>query len=104
MSMEAIERITQVEKDCQERKAAAEAEAKKRIADAKQQGAALLQQIRNVAAEEGKRMLQAAETQAEGRTAQIQKEAEENAQALREAAAGQLETAAELIVGRVVKQ
>jgi len=48
--------------------------------------------------------MQAAESRADGRTAEIRKEAEKKADALRAAAAGHLEEAAELIVGRVVKQ
>ena len=104
MAFEVIERITQVERENQERKAAAEAEARNLVAEAKRDAAAQLQQMRDEAAAEGKALMQAAEARAEGRTAEIRKEAEEKADALRLAAAGNLETAAELIVGRVVKQ
>ena len=104
MSFEVIERVTQVERENQERRAAAEAEAKNLVAEAKREGLALLQQARDAAAEEGKQLLRSAETRAERRTAEIRKAAEEKSDALRTAAAGHLEEAAELIVGRVVKQ
>ena len=104
MSFEVIERVTQVERENQGRRAAAEAEAKNLIAEAKREAHALLQQARDAAAEEGKQLLCLAETRAEGRTAEIRKAAEKKADALRTVAAGHLEEAAELIVGRVVKQ
>jgi vacuolar-type H+-ATPase subunit H len=61
-------------------------------------------QVRAETAQAGKLLMQEAETRAERRTAEIRKKAEEQATALRETAAGRLEEAAELIVGRVVKQ
>jgi len=104
MSFEVIERVTQIEREGQERRAAAEAEARNIVSEAKREGLACVQQVRDAAAEQGKKLLQAAEARAEGRTAEIRKEAETNADALRTTAAGRLEEAAELIVGRVVKQ
>ena len=66
MSLEAIEKITQVERVNQERKAAAEAEAKQIVADAERGGLALLQQVRAEAAETGKKLIrQAAERRGE---------------------------------------
>ena len=52
MSLEVIEKVTQVETETRERKSAAEAEAKKIIADAEREGLALLQQVRAKAAED----------------------------------------------------
>ena len=53
MSLEAIEKVTQVEAENKERKAAAEAEAQRIVADAEREGLALLQQARTSAAESG---------------------------------------------------
>ena len=98
MSLEAIEKVSQAETKNRERKAAAEAEAKKTIADAEREGLALLQQARSDAEAEGK-ALQRAATRAE----KISRNAEADAQALRQVAGLHLEQAAEFIVGRVVK-
>ena len=56
MSLEAIEKVTQVEAENKERKAAAEAEAQRLVADAEREGLALLQQARTSAAESGKEL------------------------------------------------
>ena len=87
MSLEAIEKVTQVESEVRERRAAAEAEAKQLVADAEKEGQALLQRRRSEAAEAGRELLRQAEERAK----------------LREAAEKRLEAAAEFIVGRVVK-
>ena len=102
MSLEAIERVTQVEQNSQERKTAAEAEARQIVADAERQGLALLQQTRQDAAEEGKKLLRQAEERAARRAEEIGRAAEAEGAALREAAGRNLEEAAEFIVGRVV--
>ena len=104
MSLDVITRITQVEQESRERKTAAEANARQMIADAKQESAALLRQVHDAAAEEGKSMLKAAELRAEKRTAEIHREAENAADVLRRTAEQHLGEAADLIVGRVVKQ
>lgn len=103
MSLEAIEKVTQAENKSQERKAAAEAEARQIVADAEREGLALLQQARTDAAEAGKKLLRQAEEKAARRTAEIDCAAEAESAALREAAGKHLEEAAEFIVGRVVK-
>ena len=54
MSLEAIEKVTEVEQKSKERRLAAEAEARQIVADAERTGLALLQQVRADAAEEGK--------------------------------------------------
>ena len=71
MSLEAIEKISQVEGTNRERKAAAEAEAKQIIANAERDGLALLQQVRAAANDQGKQLLSQAEERAEKRSAQI---------------------------------
>lgn len=101
MSLEAIEKVTQVENKIQERKAAAEVEARQIVADAERNGLALLQQVRAGAAEDGKKLLRQAEEKAAGRAAEIGRAAEAESAALREAAGKHLEEAAEFIVGRV---
>ena len=87
MSLEVIEKVTQVEDEARERKAAADAEAKKIIADAEREGLALLQRVRAEAADSGGALL---------------KQAEAEADALRKKAGTHMEEAAEFIVGRVV--
>lgn len=103
MSLEAIEKITQVEAENRERKAAAEAEAQKIVADAEREGQALLQRTRSSAAENGKELLRQAEAKAAERSAEIDRTAQAEAAALRETAGQHLSEAAEFIVGRVVK-
>lgn len=102
MSLEAIEKVTQIEAKNAERKAAAEAEAKQVIAKAERDGLALLQQIRQEAAQTGKQWLEQAEEKAAERSAAITCTAQEEGDALRQAARAHLEEAAEYIVGRVV--
>ena len=104
MSMEVIEKVTQVERLNRERKVAAEAEAKLMIANAERGSLALLQQVREDAANAGKALLQQAEETAAARAEEIRKSAEAEAAALCAEAEKHLEEAAEFIVGRVVKR
>lgn len=104
MSLEAIEKISQVEQENRERRAAADAQAKQMVADAQRDGQALIQKTRADAAEQGKELLHQAEKRAEERSAQISAAANAEGNALRAAAAQHLEEAAEFIVGRVVNQ
>ena len=103
MSLEAIEKVTQVETENRERKAAAEGEAQRLVADAEREELALLQQARTDAAESGKELLRQAEARSAERAAEIDRAAQAAAAALRETAGQHLEEAAEFIVGRVVK-
>lgn len=103
MSLEAIEKVTQVENRSRERRAAAEAEARQIVAEAERQGLALLQQTRADAAKAGAKLLKQAEENAARRTAEVAQAAETESAALRQAAGKHLEEAAEFIVGRVVK-
>ncbi|MEG1593959.1 MAG: hypothetical protein RR350_06065 [Oscillibacter sp.] len=102
MSLEAIEKVTQTEVKSAERKAAAEAEAKKLIADAQREGLALLQRVRQDATQSGKVLLEQAEAKAASRAAAISETAQAEGDALRQAAHTHLQAAAEFIVGRVV--
>ena len=103
MSLEAIEKVTQVESEARERRAAAGAEAKQLIADAEKEGQALLQRTRTAGAEAGRELLRQAEERAAAAAAKTAQAAEADAAKLREAAGKRLEAAAEFIVGRVVK-
>ena len=91
MSFEAIEQITQVESRTQERKAAAQAQAKEITAAAEREGQALIQRVQAESVEHGKELLH----QAEARAAE--------ADQLRQAAQLRLEKAADFIVEGVVK-
>ena len=102
MSLEAIEKVTQIEQQSQERKAAAEAEARQIVANAEREGLALLQQVRVDATKDGRKLLRKAEERAAEKAAEIGRAAESESAALREAAGRNLEEAAEFIVGRVV--
>ena len=102
MSLEAIERVAEVENKNRERKAAAEAEAKQIVANAERDGLALLQQVRADAAGQGKELLRKAEEAASARSAEITRAAEAEGVSLRAAAEKHLDEAAEFIVGRVV--
>lgn len=102
MSLEAIEKVTQIEAKNAERKAAAETEAKQMVANAEREGLALLQHVRQDAAQSGKALLAQAEAKAAERSAEIKHTAEAEGDALRQAAGAHLQEAAEFIVGRVV--
>lgn len=102
MSLEAIEKVTRVEEKNAERKATAEAEAKQMIANAERDGLALLQRVRQDAAQTGKTLLEQAEANAAQRSAEISRAAQVEGDALRQTANAHLKEAAEFIVGRVV--
>ena len=103
MPLEVIENITRVEADNRERKASAEAKAKQIVADAQRDGLALLQQTRAAAADRGRELLRQAETRAEAKGDEISRAAQAEGETLRRAAESRLDAAADLIVGRVVK-
>ena len=103
MPLEVIENITRVEADNRERKASAEAKAKQIVADAQREGLALLQQTRTSAAERSRELLQQAETRAAARGEEIRRDAQAEGDALRREAETRQDAAADLIVGRFVK-
>lgn len=103
MPLEVIENITRVEADNRERKASAEAKAKQIVADTQRDGLALLQQTRTSAAERSRELLRQAETRAAARGEEIRRDAQAEGEALRKEAESRLDAAADLIVGRVVK-
>ena len=73
------------------------------MAAAERDGLALLQQTRASASEAGKALLRQAEERAAGKTEEIRADALREAEALRREAERHMEEAAEMIVGRVVK-
>ncbi|MCR5826215.1 MAG: hypothetical protein K6G54_06595 [Oscillospiraceae bacterium] len=103
MTMEAIERVTQLEQKTRADKAEAEARVRHALAEAEREGEALLQKTRSDAAEKGKALLRQAEARAAQTAAEIAGNAERECDALREKAGARLDEAAEYIVGRVVK-
>lgn len=102
MSLEAIQKVTEIEKQMLEKRTAAEAEARMMIAEAEKRGEAMLQKMRNEAAESGKMLAMKAEDKAKERSAEIQRAAETESNTLREIANRHMDEAVEFIVGRVV--
>lgn len=104
MSLEAIRKVTEVEKQMLEHKNAAEAEVRQMVSDAENSGIRLLQQVREEAVEQGRTCLKEAESRAEAKAAEIQKLVLAESDELRRAAEKHLDEAVEFIVGRVVNQ
>ena len=102
MSLEAIEKVANIEAKNRERKTAAEAEAKQIISNSEKEGLARIQQLRTQSAESGRQLLQKAEEQAGERSAEITRAAQAEGETLRKSAEQYLAEAAEFIVGRVV--
>ena len=104
MSLEAIQKVAEVEKLMQARKSAAEVEARQLVSNAEQEALVHLQKVRAEAAEQGKRYLQEAEKKAKARAADIQSAVLVESDVLRQEAEKHLDEAAELIVRRVVNR
>ena len=102
MSLEAVQKVTEIEKQMLERKSAAEAEARTIIAEAEKSGLAMLQKMRSEAVETGKALALRAEEKAMEKSAEIQRAAEAESNALREIAGQHMDEAVECSVGRVV--
>lgn len=103
MSLEAIEKILEMERCSEERRTAAQQKAKETVSAADAAGRGLLEGTRTRLDKEGKELLHRAEERAEGRIAVIRREAEEAAGQLQAAAAARLDAAAELIVEKIVR-
>ena len=104
MSLEAMKQITAAEQAAKERRAAAEAEARRLTAEAEKAGQALLQKTRTDAEAQGKAGLAAAEEREAARAAEIAQAAEQESARQRKQAEARMDAAAELIVERVVKR
>lgn len=103
MTMEAIQKIVELEQRGRAEKADAENRVKQALAEAEQEGHALLLRTRREAAENGKELLRQAEERAARAAEEIAKRAQAESEALCASAKGRLDEAAEMIVGRVVK-
>lgn len=103
MSLDAVKQVTEAETANRERIAAAQAQARRMVADAERAGAVLLQKTRDEAAEQGKTLLRDAEKQGGERAAEIARNAETEAGELRKRAEQRMEAAADWIVGRIVE-
>lgn len=103
MPSEAIRQITETEQFLEARKAAAEAEARRIVADAERVGQELAARVRADAAEQGRVMLRQAEKRAAVRAAEITGAAEAECLRQRRRAESRLEATAEWIAERVVK-
>ena len=104
MSLEAIQKVTEVEKQMQMLKSAADVEARQSVSDAERKGLLHLQDVRAEAAEQGKLYLKEAEKRAEAKAAEILSTVVAESDALRQKAEKYLDEAAELIVRRVVNR
>ena len=100
--MDAIRKVMQAESDGREQRSAAEAQAKQLVADADRDGRALMERMRQLAAESGKELLERAEKNAAEKAAAIGRETEAAGEQLRRTAKGRMEDAAATIVARVV--
>ena len=104
MSLEAVQKVTEIEKLMRERRATADADARQIISDADKAGILKLQKVREDAAAQGRIYLQEAERYAEAKAAEIQDAIAIESDVLRQSAEKHLDEAAEFIVGRVVNQ
>lgn len=103
MSLKAVEQVKANEKINQERRTAAEQQAKQQIAQAQQDGLALLKKSQELVEEAGKKLLQKAEENAKRRSDEIAAETERQSGRLRREAESHLEQAAERIVEKIVR-
>ena len=104
MSLEAIQKVAEIEKQMQDRKKAADSDARQMISGAEQTGLLYLQKIREEVAEQGRTYLKEAEKQAAEKAAEIQRVVVAESDVLRLEAEKHLDEAVEFIVGRVVNQ
>lgn len=103
MSFDAIQKVTETERNSRNRKAEAAAEAKRIVAEADRMGRQLVVQGRAAAEEKVKAMMAEAENRAGERAKAAQAENAEACAALKEHARPQLDRAADLIVEKVGK-
>ena len=101
--MDAIKLVTDQEARAKERKAQAQAQAKALVEQAGKEAQAKLDQARKEAQAQVREKMARAEALGEERTRAVLVEYEADCQSLREGAQARLERAAELIVGRVVR-
>lgn len=103
MSLEAIQKVTETERNSRTRKAEAAAEAKRIVAEADRMGRQTVAQARAAADETVKAMMAEAEARAGEQAKQIQAANAEACALLKEKARPNLDRAADLIVKKVGK-
>ncbi len=103
MSLDAIQKVTEIEQSSRSRKADAAAEAKRIVAEAERMGRQLAAQTRAGAEEKVKTMMSEAEARADQRAGQLRAEHTAACAALKERARPNLDRAADLIVEKVGK-
>lgn len=103
MTMEAIQKVTELENKGRENKAEMENRIRQAIAESERQGAARLEETRREINEKYKNLLRQAEAHGAMVAGRIAQKAESDSDALRAEAKSRLDEAAEYIVGRVVK-
>ena len=101
MSLDAIQKVTEIEQNSRNRKADATAEAKRIVAEADRMGRQTVAQERAAAEEKVKAMMAEAENRAGERAKEAQAANAEACAALKERARPQLDRAADLIVEKV---
>lgn len=103
MSMDAMQQVAESEQKAKERLAQAKIEAQALIAQAQRDGEAALAQARQAAQQEVKNAMAKAEAEGEARRQAVLEKYGKEAQALRDKAEQRLDRAADLIVGKVVR-
>ena len=102
MYLETVKKITDVENEMDQQKAAARAQVQQQLAQADKAGKLMLENARTEAKSKTAALLQETEETAAKRRAETLHAADEDAQALRQAAESHMARAAEEIVRRVV--
>ncbi|MEG1858473.1 MAG: hypothetical protein RR216_06995 [Pseudoflavonifractor sp.] len=102
MSLEAIRKVAETEQNTQLRKAEAVTGAKRLIAEAECRANEAANELRTEAEATAGQRMQEAERRAADHAAAVMQETQQSCHALRQAAAARLDSAAQLIVERVV--
>lgn len=102
LSLDAIKQVTETEREAQEKKEAAAAQARQVVSDAQRSGKELLQAAQAEAEAQAKVLMAQAEERAAARRRELLEENERECDALRQKARTRLDEAAQRIVRRVV--
>lgn len=103
MTMEAIQKVTELENKGRENKAEVENRIRQAIAESERQGAVRLEEARLEINKKYKNLRRQSEARAEMAAGRIAQKAENDSDLLRAEAKSHLDEAADYIVGRVVK-
>lgn len=102
MSLDAIKQVTETEQQTQERRLAAQVQAKKTVADAERAGREQMEAARAEAETQVRGFMKNAEDKASKHAAEVMEATGKSCQALCQAAEGRMAKASALIVRRVV--